>query len=684
MSTPIDAHRAIVIEAVSPELDCGRYPVKREVGDVMEVEADVFRDGHDRVAAAVRFRIEGEDGWWESPMRALANDRWRGAFRVERNARYLYTVVAWTDRWATWADELRKKFEAGQEVTTELREGAELVAAATERARRGPDRRAIERFLRRISGSGEIVERVAAALDRDLLALMEAYPDRSDLTEYEAVLPLQVDRVAARFAAWYEIFPRSMSDDPDRHGTWDDVIAKLPYVRDMGFDVLYFPPVHPIGVAFRKGKNNTLNAGTDQPGSPYAIGGAEGGHTAVHPQLGTLEDFRRTVEAAREHGLEIALDFAIQVSPDHPYVEEHPGWFFYRADGTIRYAENPPKKYQDIFPLDFYGDDWEAQWREWRDVILFWVGQGVRIFRVDNPHTKPVQFWEWMIREVQREHPDVIFLAEAFTRPKMMRVLAKAGFTQSYTYFTWRTEKAELTEYFTELTQGPMREYFRGNLFPNTPDILHEFLQNAPPSAFRIRAVLAATLSSVYGIYSGFELCEGTPLPGREEYLDSEKYEIRAWDWDRPGNIRPLIRHLNWLRRGQPALREYDNLRFHPCDNPSVLFYAKWAPDGTHAVFVAVSLDPYAVQEALLDFPTGLLGISDEMHYDVEELLSGERYLWQRAFHRVRLDPDAPARIFRIEVRGAYRSAADPLPEPRSVGESQGIGRGSTPPPGQG
>ncbi|MDQ3521137.1 MAG: alpha-1,4-glucan--maltose-1-phosphate maltosyltransferase, partial [Gemmatimonadota bacterium] len=561
------AHRRIVIEAVHPELDCGRYAVKREVGDTLEVSADIFRDGHDAISAAIRYRAEDESEWRQAPMHFVENDRWTGSFRVESNARYLYTIVAWSDVFLTWATELRKKYDAGQDVVSEMLEGLRIVAAAAKRA--SPEERArIHALLAEVRSGETLAERVAVMLDEEMLDLMTRHPDLGDLTEYEHILPVQVDRVRARFAAWYEIFPRSMSDDPDRHGTWDDVIRKMPYVRDMGFDVLYFPPIHPIGLAHRKGKNNTLGAGPDQPGSPYAIGSSEGGHTAIHPELGSLEEFRRMVAAAHEHGLEIALDFAIQVSPDHPYAKDHPDWFFVRPDGTIKYAENPPKKYQDIYPLNFYGKTWEAQWREWRDVIAFWVEQGVKIFRVDNPHTKPVQFWEWMIRDIQRDHPEVIFLSEAFTRPKMMRVLAKAGFTQSYTYFTWRNHKKELTEYFEELAQGPMKEYFRGNLFPNTPDILPLFLQEGGRAAFMIRAVLATTLSSVYGIYSGFELCENTPLaPGKEQYLDSEKYEIKAWDWDRPGNIRPLITRLNQIRRESPALQEYDSLRFHHADD---------------------------------------------------------------------------------------------------------------------
>ncbi len=462
----------------------------------------------------------------------------------------------------------------------------------------------------------------------------------------------------ARFAAWYEIFPRSMSDDPNRHGTWDDVIPKMPYVREMGFDVLYFPPIHPIGLAHRKGKNNTLGAGPDQPGSPYAIGSPEGGHTAIHPELGSLEEFRRMVAAAHEHGLEIALDFAIQVSPDHPYATAHPDWFYVRPDGTIKYAENPPKKYQDIYPLNFYGKTWEAQWREWRDVIAFWVEQGVKIFRVDNPHTKPVQFWEWMIRDIQRDHPEVIFLSEAFTRPKMMRVLAKAGFTQSYTYFTWRNHKQELTEYFEELTQGPMKEYFRGNLFPNTPDILPFFLQEGGRAAFMVRAVLATTLSSVYGIYSGFELCENTPLaPGKEEYLNSEKYEIKAWDWERPGNIRPLITRLNRIRREHAALQEYDSLRFHHADDEHILFYCKMLPDRGDAVFVAVNLDPHGAHQATLHFPLDQLGIGWGDSWEADELLDGYTWYWHGPSQRITLSPETPARIWRVPLRrpGGYR-----------------------------
>ncbi|HEU4561660.1 MAG TPA: alpha-1,4-glucan--maltose-1-phosphate maltosyltransferase [Longimicrobium sp.] len=681
MPEQIDASRKIVIETVEPELDCGRYAIKREVGDTVQVYADIFKEGHDAISAAIRYRHENDARWQEAPMQFWDNDRWTGTFTVDRIGRWEYTVIAWTDWFGTWQSDLRKKYDAGQNVVLELFEGAQLVAVSAAEAQE-PDAGKLNACLVEILGAetGEVThlhreagfeevaaaleagagghtlaDRVAAALDPALLALMEATPIRTDLTEHTPLLPVQVDRVAARFAAWYELFPRSMSDDPARHGTFRDVIAKLPYVRDMGFDVLYFPPIHPIGLQFRKGKNNTLGAGPDQPGSPYAIGGEAGGHRDVHPELGTLEDFREMIEAAREHGLEIALDFAIQVSPDHPYAKDHPGWFYVRPDGTIKYAENPPKKYQDIYPLNFYGEDWEGQWREWRDVILHWVDQGVRIFRVDNPHTKPVQFWEWMIREVQRDHPDVIFLSEAFTRPKMMKTLAKAGFTQSYSYFTWRNFKGELIEYFTELTQTEMKEYYRANLFPNTPDILPEFLQRGGRPAFMIRAILATTLSTVYGIYSGFELCENEPLaPGKEEYLNSEKYEIKAWDWDRPGNIRPLITRLNLVRRQNPALHEYDNLRFYAADSGDILFYGKMTEDRTSMVFVAVNLDPFQAHETMLHFPLDQMGIGWGDPWEVEELLTGERHFWHGPDQWVRLEPDAPGRIYRVR---AWRSS---------------------------
>jgi starch synthase (maltosyl-transferring) len=458
-----------------------------------------------------------------------------------------------------------------------------------------------------------------------------------------------VDRLAARVGAWYEMFPRSCGTTPRRHGTFRDCIARLPAVAAMGFDVVYFPPIHPIGRSFRKGKNNSLTAGPDDPGSPWAIGNEQGGHKAVEPVLGTVEDFRAVVHAARQAGMEVALDYALQCSPDHPYVKEHPEWFYARPDGTIKYAENPPKKYQDIYPLNFYCRDREALWEEMKSVLLFWIEQGVRIFRVDNPHTKPIPFWTWVIGEIQAVYPDVIFLAEAFTRPKVMQAMAKVGFTQSYTYFTWRNFKPEIQEYFTELTQGPMAEYFRGNLFANTPDILPPILQQGGRPAFKMRVILAATLSSVYGIYSGYELCENRAVPDTEEYLDSEKYEIKVRDWDASGNIVDFLTRINRIRRENPALHEYRNLRFYPSDDDNVVFYGKRSFDGGNSVLVAVNLDPFEPHRTEVRIPLQDLGIGPDERFEAEELITGERHLWKGAAQQLLLDPQVePAAIFRI------------------------------------
>jgi starch synthase (maltosyl-transferring) len=491
--------------------------------------------------------------------------------------------------------------------------------------------------------------RSALLLDEQLGQIMARTHDRSHASRYRRELEVIVDRTAARFAAWYELFPRSQGTVPGRGATFRDVIRRLPEIEALGFDVLYLTPIHPIGRTHRKGPNNVLEAGPDDPGSPYAIGSTEGGHKAIHPDLGTLEDFRALVAAAARHGMEIALDFAVQCSPDHPWIREHPDWFQFRPDGSIKYAENPPKRYQDIVNVNFYGPHQDALWRELRDTVLFWVEQGVKTFRVDNPHTKPVPFWEWCIREVQTHHPDTIFLAEAFTRPKMMRLLAKAGFTQSYSYFTWRNTKSELTEYLTELTQSASKEYLRPNFFANTPDILPHFLQEGGRPAFRIRFVLAATLSGVYGIYNGFELCENAALPGKEEYARSEKYEYKVWDWDRPGNIKPDIAKLNAFRKANPALHLFTNLRFHPAHDEHVLFYSKVTADRSNMVFVAVNLDPYAAHEAMLDWPLHEMGVKPHEEVELEELFTGIRTRWRGAHHPIRLDPEAnPAAVWRV------------------------------------
>ncbi len=642
-----DRLRTIVIEAVYPELDGGRYPVKRIVGETFEVWADIFAEGHDVLAAALKYRPKQETRWREAPMTFFDNDRWRGSFRLEQIGRYIYTIEAWRDDFESWRRNLRKKFDAGEDVASELQEGQRLIAAAAERAPE-PDRSELRRWRERLAAADQAAAVVLAA-DGALRELMERYPDRTLASRYDRVLEVVVDREQAQFAAWYEMFHRSQGTDPTRSATFRECEARLPDIQAMGFDVIYLPPIHPIGITGRKGRNNALVAGPNDPGSPWAIGNAFGGHKAVNPELGTLEDFEHFVAAARARGMEVALDYAIQCSPDHPYVREHPEWFYHRPDGTIRYAENPPKKYQDIYPLNFYCDTWQALWEELKSIVLFWAERGVRIFRVDNPHTKPLPFWEWLISEVQAQYPDVIFLSEAFTRPKVMKFLAKAGFTQSYTYFTWRNHKTELIEYFTELTQWEPREYLRGNLFVNTPDILPEILQTGGRPAFKLRLVLAATLSSVYGIYNGFELCEARGFPGTEDYVDSEKYQYKVWDWDRPGNIKEYIAAINRIRRENPALHLYKNLRFYEASDPNVLFYGKATPDLANVVLVAVNLDPHQTHESALRLPLHELGIGPDEPYDVCELITNTPLQWQGEVQTVRLDPQVePAVILRV------------------------------------
>jgi starch synthase (maltosyl-transferring) len=642
--------RPIVIQEVSPELDCGRYPVKREVGDTLEVWATIFREGHERLAAVVKWRQKGETAWSDSPM-AVENaglDRWRGQVQLTQNARYEYTIEAWPDHFESWRHEVEKKRQAGQNIGFELLEGRALLGAALVRVK-PQDGDQLERALAEFDAAVDDDERARSLLTETVRRTMASSPERSAAVEYDRVLEVIVDRVTARCAAWYEMFPRSQGTTPGESATFDDCARRLTEVRALGFDVIYFVPIHPIGKTHRKGRDNALNAGPGDPGSPYAIGSPEGGHTAVHPGLGGIEAFRRFMQTARSLGMEVALDFAVQCSPDHPWIKEHPKWFLFRPDGTIKYAENPPKKYQDIVNLNFEGADREGLWRALRDTVLFWVKEGVTTFRVDNPHTKPVPFWEWLIGDVQVHHPEVIFLSEAFTRPPMLKMLAKIGFSQSYTYFTWRTFKQELIEYFTELTQTEVKEYLRPNLFTNTPDINPPYLQTGGRPAHQVRLVLAATLSSVYGIYNGFELCEATPIPGTEEYEHSEKYEFKVWDWDRPGNIKDYIATVNRIRRDNPALHELDNLRFYPADNSNVLFYGKMTADRSNMVFVAVNLDPFEAHESEIVLPLSDMGISPEQTYEVEELLSGGKHLWQGARQRVRLDPaHDPAHIFRV------------------------------------
>lgn len=649
MGERFPACRTIIIENIEPEIDAGRFPVKREAGDVMDVSADVYKDGHDLLVVELRWRKKGRRPWERVPMAHGGNDRWEASFALDELGRYEYTVHARVDVFGSWVHELREKHAAGQDVTVELIEGRRLVEAAIARAD-AATRPALQAVLEAWDRAPEINDRVLSALNPELRALMDRAPDESIANDYGRNLEVQVDRERARFAAWYEMFPRSQGADPSRGSTFREAEARLPDIAGMGFDVVYMPPIHPIGRTKRKGPNNTLVAGPNDPGSPYAIGNEQGGHKAVEPSLGTLDDFGHFAAACREHGMEVALDFAINCSPDHPYVKDHPEWFYHRPDGTIKYAENPPKKYEDIYPLNFHCEDWKNLWLEMRSIVEFWIGHGVKIFRVDNPHTKPVIFWEWLIGCIQREHPDVIFLSEAFTRPKMMRMLAKAGFTQSYTYFTWRNFKWELEEYFEELTQGPMREYFRGNLFANTPDILTPILQEGGRPAFRMRAVLACTLSPLYGIYSGFELCENEAIPGREEYLHSEKYQFKVRDWNAPGNIKDYIRRLNRIRRENPALHEYDNLRFHESENENILFYGKVTRNPDNIILVAVNLDPFQMHHSYIYVPLEDLGMGEEESYEVVDLITDQTYLWKGAKNYIELDPHREgAHIFRIQ-----------------------------------
>jgi starch synthase (maltosyl-transferring) len=644
----------VVIERLTPEIDGGRFAIKRVCDEQVIVEADIFCDGHEALRCLLRYRLEPAGEWQEVPMEPLGNDRWRGVFTVSTIGVYHYTVTGWIDHFTSWRSALAKKVEAGQDVGVELLVGAQMVQRASLRASGGVAQQ-LQDWANGLGGDccGQQA-RVQIALDETLAAAMQAYPDRSLATTYEHELAVVVDRHQARFSAWYEMFPRSCAPNPGQHGTLRDCEARLPDIAAMGFDVLYLPPIHPIGTTHRKGRNNTTVAGPDDPGSPWAIGSACGGHTAIDPQLGTLSDFRHFVASAREYAIEVALDLAFQCSPDHPYVRQHPEWFRRRPDGTVQYAENPPKKYEDIYPLDFETEHWQELWDELKSVVLFWAEQGVRIFRVDNPHTKSFRFWEWLIREAKQIFPEVIFLAEAFTRPKVMYNLAKRGFTQSYTYFAWRNTAAEIIEYFTALTQTEVREFFRPSLWPNTPDILTEYLQLGGRPAFITRLVLAATLGASYGIYGpAYELCENRPRePGSEEYLNSEKYEIKHWDSARPDSLRDLITRLNRIRRDNPALHGDWSLRFHTITNEHLVCYSKHTADYADIILVVVNLDPHHVQSGWVEWPGESTDLPLDGHYQVHDLLSDSRYLWHGRRNFVELSPHSvPAHIFRVRRR---------------------------------
>jgi len=632
--SPQIAEGRIVIEAVSPLIDCGETPIKRIVGDTLAVQATMFSDGHEKIAADLLYRPTRESQWRRTPMRFIENDRWTGSFPLEENTRYVYTIESWRDPFASWQAALEKKRAAGQDLSLEIEHGVDLIRETKPRSRGAVRER--DEIIAAAESAGS--DAAGLLLEPRVLAFMTTHGRRDNVSRYGRELMVIVDRKTAAFSSWYELFPRSQTPSPRQHGTFNGVIARLPYVRDLGFDVLYFPPIHPIGRTNRKGRNNALSASPADPGSVYAIGSDEGGHDALHPELGTMEDFLRLVHAAHEYDLEIALDFAIQCSPDHPWIKQHPEWFEWKKDGSIAYAENPPKKYEDIVNVHFYGESFPSLWIALRDVVLFWIDKGIKIFRVDNPHTKPIPFWRWLIEDINREHPDVIFLAEAFTRPSMMRKLAKIGFQQSYTYFTWRDEKWNITEYLNEL-QGEMAEYYRPNFFVNTPDINPLYLQTSGRPGFIVRSTLAAMLAGNWGLYNGFEICESEPLPGREEYLDSEKYEITIRDFDAPGNIKDHIRALNRIRRENPALHDVRGTLFLNAWNDAIVAFARFSPDRSNAIMVMVNLDPRNRQECAYEVPLWEFGLPDHASIAVVDLLQGYHFMLHGKTHTIALDP---------------------------------------------
>jgi starch synthase (maltosyl-transferring) len=652
----VRALRRVVIERVEPEVDGGRFAIKRTVGEEVRVRADIYADGHDLLGAVLLYRRAGESAWIEQEMRLVNNDRWEGKFRVEALGRYVYTIVAWVDAFRTWSADLQKRAEAGQDISVDVLIGAEMAQGAASRARGAEAKKLAESVAKLQDGAKK--DRDAAlgiAVDSELAVLVNRNRDRTADVQYEKELAVIVDPEKARFSAWYEMFPRSCTSDPKRHGTFRDCADRLPYIAGMGFDVLYLPPIHPIGRAERKGKNNSTTPLAEDAGSPWAIGAKEGGHKAIHPQLGSLQDLKTLVGKARGLGIDVALDIAFQCSPDHPYVKEHREWFRERPDGTVQYAENPPKKYQDIYPFNFDSKRAPELWEELKSVVTYWIEQGIHVFRVDNPHTKPFAFWEWLIGEVKREHPEVTFLSEAFTRPKVMYQLAKLGFTQSYTYFAWKNTSLENTEYFTELEESGVLEYFRPNLWPNTPDILNEYLQKSGRAGFMVRLILAGTLGASYGIYGpAFELCEGRPVrQGSEEYLDSEKYQIRVWDINNPNSLRDLITHVNRIRRVSRALQRNTGLKFHPVDNPQLIAYSKVCEDSTDKILVVANLDPHNRQAGWVNLDVDAFHLGTEESFQVHDLLTDARYVWHGSRNFVELNPAVlPAHVFRVQAIG--------------------------------
>ncbi len=644
-----DGRKRVVIEHVEPAIDGGRFPAKRVVGENVELSADIFCDGHDRIAARALYRSPSMASWQSVQLCKMLNDRWTGSFPVTEIGLHQFAIEGWIDNFATWQHELKKRAEAGQASDVHLTEGARLVESAALRSK-GKDRKLLTEAVTRLREDDDREARLQYALSSGLGELMAGYSAGDIVTRSDPDYAVLVERKKALFSAWYERFPRSTSGTAGKHGTFKDCIALLPRIAAMGFDVWYLPPIHPIGMTNRKGKNNSAECSPEDVGSPWAIGSPEGGHKAIHPDLGTAADFDELVRKAAESGIEIALDLALQCSPDHPYVKEHPEWFRWRSDGSIQYAENPPKKYQDVVPIDFETDSWKELWDELKSIVLFWAEKGIRIFRVDNPHTKPFDFWEWLIRETKAEYPDLIFLAEAFTRPKAMSRLAKAGFSQSYTYFTWRNTKHEIESYVRELIESGDAQFFRPNFWPNTPDILPEILQFGGRQAFITRVVLAATLSPSYGIYGPvYETCVSQGIPGTEEYLNSEKYELRSFDENTSGNIREIITRLNNIRSDNPALQFLRNITFLPVDNEFLLAYAKKDATGANTVIVVVNLDLHHAQSGWLHLPPEHLDIPENQSFLVHDLLSEDRYVWSGRTNFVQLSPNSlPAHIFRL------------------------------------
>lgn len=645
-----DGRRRVIITNIKPAVDDGAFPAKAAEGESVTISADIFCDGHDEIAATVSLKHKSDRQWKEHPLQLINNDHWEYTFTPEKKGAYQFRIQAWADHFVTWEKGLQKKYEDGQDISLELQIGSELLQGILTANKTTKDKAQLTKWIKVLGGDAKDDAIVSLVTGGEISRLARRNAPRN-LATTSPVFSIEVERRKAAFSTWYELFPRSTAENPGEHGTFKDVKKLLPHIAEMGFDVLYFPPIHPIGHSKRKGKNNSLVAEPGEPGSPWAIGNEDGGHKAIHPQLGTLKDLKGLIAEAQKHDIEIALDIAYQCSPDHPYVKQHPQWFKWRPDGTVQFAENPPKKYEDILPINFETEDWDNLWQELKSIVDYWIAAGIRIFRVDNPHTKAFPFWEWMIPAVRKEHPDVIFLAEAFTRPRLMERLAKAGFNQSYTYFTWRNTKQELEKYMKELTQTDMRHYFRPNFWPNTPDILPPVLTEGGENAHIMRLILAATMSSNYGLYGPvYEHGLNTPRPGKEEYIDNEKYEIKHWDWQQYTRIKEFIARINRIRRENAALQTTWNIEFATTTNDNIICFTKTDVGSGNRLIIAVNLDPHHTQSAIVDLPLESMGIQEGAAYTVRDLLSGDAYEWYGSANYVELNPfDIPAHVLRVE-----------------------------------